>query len=657
METVEVQSQPQLQRRLDQSSPLKGSLPKRDKSQAPKESKEPLVLQKSLSKDPKETPLKMRKKNTKRSLNSERKKNNGMQTFDLPPAFQGGTIESFNNAVKTINELINITIKNKGQQYTNMPKIVKLARKLGFPSEFCKKQPRDVMQFIMTKEFISMIKFHMHQVMNNLIFHQFNCQNSKIQPYLIKNVIFHLTCHGSQNSPVFYRFYTDNTGNNHVVVRQVLKRRPWLQRLESLKSATKTQFEATNFFWTQWKRSKLVVRLDRSQIYCKIDGNYILTNKANLLITMQNYYKQTNKTPPCILPESYNLRSSQKMDKEFYKIRDNVAMNTEIWIVKPGEYSNRGNGIKVMRNLLDVKYHVSNGNPGDTWVVQKYIERPLLVGGVNWFGTPYRKFDIRVFGLAQIIGTTQFRGYFYNEGYIRTTSFKYSNANLNDRDIHLTNDAVQLHCPEYGKYEPGNKISFKDFETFLRNEKYVEFKDVVLPKIKDTIRDTLIALWQKLQTLQETTQMKSILNQFELFGYDFMIDEDVNVYFIEVNTNPCLDTSPCPLLNRLITQMLDQTFKITVDPFLRGKDSQYSSAQEMTISEINYEMIYSSTNEKQQALMSQEAPTDDTSGKMKSKKFNRNDIQNDVMLMDPDEPSFTPLDDHGLDYKFSPYQM
>ena len=45
------------------------------------------------------------------------------------------------------------------------------------------------------------------------------------------------------------------------------------------------------------------------------------------------------------------------------------------------------------------------------------------------------------------------------------------------------------------------------------------------------------------------------------------------------------------------------------------------------------------------------------SNKMKSKTFNRNDIQNEVMLMDPDEPNFTPLDDHGLDRKFSPYQM
>lgn len=52
-----------------------------------------------------------------------------------------------------------------------------------------------------------------------------------------------------------------------------------------------------------------------------------------------------------------------------------------------------------------------------------------------------------------------------------------------------------------------------------------------------------------------------------------MIDDDMNVSLIEVNTNPCLDTSPCPLLQRLITLVLDQTFKIAVDPFLRGKDS------------------------------------------------------------------------------------
>ena len=44
-----------------------------------------------------------------------------------------------------------------------------------------------------------------------------------------------------------------------------------------------------------------------------------------------------------------------------------------------------------------------------------------------------------------------------------------------------------------------------------------------------------------------------------------MIDEDFRIYLIEVNTNPCLETS-CPLLARIISEMLDNSFKIALDP-------------------------------------------------------------------------------------------
>lgn len=32
-----------------------------------------------------------------------------------------------------------------------------------------------------------------------------------------------------------FKFYTDATGNNHPVVRQILKRRTWLTRTEKIK--------------------------------------------------------------------------------------------------------------------------------------------------------------------------------------------------------------------------------------------------------------------------------------------------------------------------------------------------------------------------------------------------------------------------------------
>ncbi len=30
---------------------------------------------------------------------------------------------------------------------------------------------------------------------------------------------------------------------------------------------------------------------------------------------------------------------------------------------------------------------------------------------------------------------------------------------------------------------------------------------------------------------------------FEIFGYDYIIDSDLNVWLIEVNTNPCIEES------------------------------------------------------------------------------------------------------------------
>jgi hypothetical protein len=53
----------------------------------------------------------------------------------------------------------------------------------------------------------------------------------------------------------------------------------------------------------------------------------------------------------------------------------------------------------------------------------------------------------------------QIKGYWYEYGYIRTTSFEYSLKN-NRSCVHLTNDAVQKQLPEYGKYEKGNKLSY-----------------------------------------------------------------------------------------------------------------------------------------------------------------------------------------------------
>ena len=53
---------------------------------------------------------------------------------------------------------------------------------------------------------------------------------------------------------------------------------------------------------------------------------------------------------------------------------------------------------------------------------------------------------------------------------------------------------------------------------------------------------------------------------FEIFGFDFMLDVNFKVYLIEVNTNPCLETNSCPLMQKLITDMVDTGLRLAVDP-------------------------------------------------------------------------------------------
>ena len=49
-------------------------------------------------------------------------------------------------------------------------------------------------------------------------------------------------------------------------------------------------------------------------------------------------------------------------------------------------------------------------------------------------------------------------------------------------------------------------------------------------------------------------------NNFEIFGLDFMIDADFNLWLIEVNTNPCLEIS-CPLLGTIIPKMIENALE------------------------------------------------------------------------------------------------
>ena len=50
---------------------------------------------------------------------------------------------------------------------------------------------------------------------------------------------------------------------------------------------------------------------------------------------------------------------------------------------------------------------------------------------------------------------------------MRTASKEYTLKNLENKLVHLTNDAVQKKGEEYGKFENFNKVSFAELQRYI----------------------------------------------------------------------------------------------------------------------------------------------------------------------------------------------
>ena len=52
---------------------------------------------------------------------------------------------------------------------------------------------------------------------------------------------------------------------------------------------------------------------------------------------------------------------------------------------------------------------------------------------------------------------------------------------------------------------------------------------------------------------------------FEVFGLDFMLDDKLNPFLIEANSNPCLEVDG-NVLGRVIPRMVENVLRVAVDP-------------------------------------------------------------------------------------------
>jgi len=248
-----------------------------------------------------------------------------------------------------------------------------------------------------------------------------------------------------------------------------------------------------------------------------------------------------------------------------YKLPGTHYVGQNFWLLKPTGL-NRGRGVHVFNRLKQLRKHLLEYLKPKTTkpislVIQKYIESPLLI--------QQRKFDIRVWVLV----TQEMNCYFFKEGYLRTSSKKFilDPNNSDNKFVHLTNNAIQMNGNEYGKYEDGNQMSFKEFQAYINScfsNKKINIERDIVSQIKNIIRKSYLSVRDKINPENRKCS-------FEIFGYDFMIDTEFIAWLIEINSNPCLEESS-KFLTSLLNRMIDNAFELTVDKMFPAT-SQYKT--------------------------------------------------------------------------------
>ena len=295
----------------------------------------------------------------------------------------------------------------------------------------------------------------------------------------------------------------------------------------------------------------------------------------------KNMFKGVNKT---ILPDlSLNLEEEDS-DEEKNNVNTNANINNSIYnnsnIYKNSLQNNLNNSgsdieLKSEENLNNSSEIINNINLNslnsiknkkhinikkkiysritcfNEIIVQKYLDNPLLY--------KKRKFDIRCYVLVD----SNLNVFFCREGHLKGSSELYDINNTN-KFIHITNHSLQKKSSKFEQYEYGNEMSYSDFKSFMQEENIpIENFNKMIEQMKYLVKISFKSVGNKLLRITPVLC-------FEIFGYDFILDNDFRPWILEINNNPGLGISS-PVIEKLVPRMIDDALRLTIDKVFETK--------------------------------------------------------------------------------------
>ena len=259
----------------------------------------------------------------------------------------------------------------------------------------------------------------------------------------------------------------------------------------------------------------------------KFPGSGFITNKVNLATTgLKN------------VPKAFSIPKEKEEFLEFVKQHPD-----KMFVQKNNNH--RGITIEKVENLkLD-----EEGS-----FVQEFIHNPLMVDGY--------KFDIGIYTTLTSVDPLRIYVH-YNDVLLRFCPTKYHPFDPEDKDKYVVGDDYlpSWEVPSFTKYMDDKAgFSFRDtLNAYIKNHMNMDPN-----KMWDEIYSTIVQVYQN----TETHFAKAVRNYpyrdafFEMVRFDFVIDDQLNVYLMEANMSPNLSSAHFSANAGLYEEVVDALLRL-----------------------------------------------------------------------------------------------
>ncbi|XP_058451853.1 tubulin monoglutamylase TTLL4 isoform X2 [Malaya genurostris] len=300
--------------------------------------------------------------------------------------------------------------------------------------------------------------------------------------------------------------------------------------------------------WGKHMKSPCFKTLRSYQKFNHLPGSFQIGRKDRVWRNLQAQMNRHGKKEFGFMPRTYIIPQDLKMLRQMWP---RYSQRNCKWIIKPPA-SARGTGIKVVNRWSQIPKR-------KPLIVQRYVERPLLING--------SKFDLRLYVLVTSINPL--RVYMHTDGLARFASVKYSEKSdtLSDRYMHLTNYSINKLSNNYSANEDadvcqGHKWTIKSLWSYFA-EQGID-TDRLWGALRNLVLRTILAGEGPIHAMSKLN-VASKYNCYELFGIDVLLDSELVPWLLEVNISPSLHSASTldahvkgPLVKALLNAVMYQ---------------------------------------------------------------------------------------------------